>query len=159
MGENTQTTQIRTERNFVLSASVSLQRKQLEKWNKVEHALTVLSKQHTNSKLPICVKLYLFSNLLTYIIVITLTPALPAYKTEAVLPRTGKRWRAMFGNFILFGQPLLYLILFPWTFMLFNSRLSVHIPSTCVNRLRSALLCWDLLVGIQGCNWFASVVL
>ena len=28
----------------------------------------------------------------------------------------------------------------------------------CVNELHSALSCWDLLVGIQGCNRFASVV-
>ena len=45
-----------------------------------------------------------------------------------------------------------------WTFTLFNSCLSVCIPCACVNKLHSALLCWDLLVGIQGCNHFASVV-
>ena len=62
----------------------------------------------------------------------------------------------MFGNLILFG--LLYLILLPWTFALFNSSLSVHILNACVIKMRSALTCWDLLVGIQGCNHFASVV-
>ena len=56
----------------------------------------------------------------------------------------------MRGNFFLFAQPLLYLILLQWTFKLFNSRLSVRIATVCV--------CWDLLVGIQGCNRFASVV-
>ena len=62
---------------------------------------------------------------------------------------------AMFEKFILLTQPLLllYLILLQCTFKLFNSSQSVR-----VNELSSALSCWDLLVGIQGCNHFASVV-
>ena len=53
----------------------------------------------------------------------------------------------------LFGHPLLYLILLPWTFTLFNSHLSVWLPCACVNKLHHALL-----VDIQGCNHLASVV-
>ena len=34
----------------------------------------------------------------------------------------------------------------------------LHAYCVHVNELRSALSCWDLLVGIQSCNHFASVV-
>ena len=84
--------------------------------------------------------------------VITLTSALAVYK-QKLFYHIQAKGGAMFGNFILFTQPLLYLILLQWTFKLFNSSLSVH-----VNELCSALSCWDLLVGIQACNRFASVV-
>ena len=62
----------------------------------------------------------------------------------------------MFGNFILFAQPLLYLILLQWTFKLLTAA-CLYAYCGRMNELPSALSCWDLLVSIQGCNRFALV--
>ena len=63
--------------------------------------------------------------------VITLTSALAVYK-QKLFYHIQAKGGAMFGNFILFTQPLLYLILLQWTFKLFNSSLSVHIYTVCM---------------------------
>ena len=62
--------------------------------------------------------------------VITLTPVLAAYK-QKLFYHIQAKGGAMFRNFILFAQPLLYLILLQWTFKLFNSSLSVRILCAC----------------------------
>ena len=62
--------------------------------------------------------------------VITLTPALAAYK-QKLFYHIQAKGGAMFRNFILFAQPLLYLVLLQWTFKLFNSSLSVHMLCAC----------------------------
>ena len=56
--------------------------------------------------------------------VITLTPALAAYK-QKLFNHIQAKGGAMFGNFIFFTQPLLHLILLHWTFKLCNRSLSV----------------------------------
>ena len=38
------------------------------------------------------------------------------------------------------------------------SHMSVRLRCTCVDKQHGALLCWDLLVGIQDYNHFVSVV-
>ena len=98
------------------------------------------------------------SCLLYHISVITMTPALATYK-QKLFYHIQAKGTAMFGNFILFAQPLLYLILLHWTFKLLIAACQ-YAYCVQVNGLRSALLCcsWELLVGIQCCNRFASVV-
>ena len=36
--------------------------------------------------------------------------------------------------------------------------MSICLRCMCMNKLCGALLCWDQLVGTQGCNHFVSVV-
>ena len=93
-----------------------------------------------------------------HISVITMTPALATYK-QKLFYHIQAKGGAIFGNFILFAQPLLYLILLHWTFKLLIAA-CLYAYCVQVNGLRSALLCcsWELLVGIQGCSRFASVV-
>lgn len=54
-------------------------------------------------------------------------------------------------------KPVLYLLLFPCTFLLLAACPYPFLRCTCVNKLCSALLCWDLPVGIQSCSRFVSV--
>ena len=70
-------------------------------------------------------------------------------QTEAVLPRTNKKRRGVW-NSILFSQPLLNLILLPWTLPLFNSHMSVHLWCKGVNAC--AVPCW------AGTCWWANKV-
>ena len=83
--------------------------------------------------------------------VITLTPALTVYKTEAVLLYPSI-WKLHFA-----WKPVLYLLLLPCTFLLLAACPYPFLRCTCVNKLCSALLCWDLPVGIQSCSRFVSV--
>ena len=59
-----------------------------------------------------------------------LTPAVDVYK-QKLFYHIQAKGDAMFGNFILFTQLLLYLILLQWTFKLINSSMSVRILCVC----------------------------
>ena len=93
-----------------------------------------------------------------HISVITLTPVLATYEHKLFYHIQAKGG-AMFGNFSLFAQCLLYISVLHWTFKLLIAA-CLYAYCARVNELRSALLCcsWKLLVGIQCCNHFASVV-
>ena len=61
----------------------------------------------------------------------------------------------VFENSILFGTPYFTPSFYgPPAF----SHMSAHLWCTCVDKQHGALLCWDLLMGIQGYNHFVSVV-
>ena len=86
--------------------------------------------------------------------VVTLTPALTAYKKK-LFYYVQVKGGMVFENFILFGTPYFTSSFYgPHTL----SHMSVRLQCTCVDKQHGALLCWDLLVGIQGYTHFVSVV-
>ena len=78
--------------------------------------------------------------------------------TEAVLPHTGERRCNVWKLHFVRTTPTLTTL--SSSDGPLSSLIAACLYGYCarVNKLHSALLCWDLLVGIQGCNRFASVI-
>ena len=92
------------------------------------------------------------------ILLIPLTPALAVFK-QKLFYHIQAKGSAMFGSSFCSHNPYFYFTLSSSNGHS-SSLIAAFLYASCVhmNELRSALSCWDLLVGIQGCNHFASVV-